>query len=132
MSSLIVLWLSFTVAACNLSSNELVWYLIFSGSVAGILFTLGEEPWIRGLFGYVPQLVFRILLLSLLVTFVVAFPETIYLIVQVPGLATYSAWEEVSFTSSPFFSPTLVGRTLILLMVIVAGLGSGLVVKLSV
>jgi hypothetical protein len=102
---------------------------VFFGSVAGILFTLGEEPWIRGLFGYIPQVVLRILLLSLLVNFGVAFPETIYLIV-VPGLAIYGAWEEVSFTASPFFSPTLMSRVLILLVVIGAGLSTGLIANL--
>ena len=131
MSSLIVLWLSLTVAAFNFSFNELTWYLFFFGSVAGILFTLSEEPWIKGLFGYVPQVVFRILLLSLLVTFVAAFPETLYLI-AVPSLAIYFAWEEVSFQSSPFFSPTLTGRFLILLTAVLAGICVGLAAQLII
>ncbi len=113
MSSLVVLWLTFTVVAWNLASGDLTWYLIFFGSVVGILCVFQEEAWIRGLLGYVPQAVVGMLILSLLVTFVIAYPETIFLLL-VPCLFLYFAWGEV-----------------ILLITILLGLGFGKFVDLT-
>ena len=130
MASLVVLWLTFTVVAWNLASGDLTWYLIFFGSVVGILCVFQEEPWIRGLLGYVPQAVVGMLILSLLVTFVIAYPETIFLLL-VPCLSLYFAWGEVSYISSPFYAPSLIGKFMILLITILLGLGFGKFVDLT-
>lgn len=129
MSSLVVLWLSFAVIAWNSASGNLAWYLVFFCFAVGILLTLEEEPWIRGLFGYIPQAIIATLILSLVATFVIAFPVTIFLLV-VPGASLYFAWQEVSYEFSAFFTPSNGGRLLILSTTALLGFGLGKVVDI--
>ncbi len=98
MSSLIVLWLSYTLVGWKLFWGDMVYYVALLAFIAVILFSLQDEPWIQGVFGYIPQAVTVILILSLLFTFMIAFPATVPLVV-LPMLSTFLAWQEMEGTT---------------------------------
>jgi hypothetical protein len=98
MSALFIFWLSYALVGWKLFWGDSIYYVVLLISVATILLAIQEEPWIQGVFGYVPQAVTVILILSLLLTFVIAFPATIYLVV-LPALSTLLAWQDMDSTS---------------------------------
>jgi hypothetical protein len=98
MSSLIVLWLSYTLVGWKLFWGDIIYYVALLIFIAVILFSLQDEPWIQGVFGYIPQAVTVILILSLLFTFMIAFPATVPLVV-LPMLSTFLAWQEMDATT---------------------------------
>jgi hypothetical protein len=98
MSALIILWLSYALVGWKLFWGEIIYYMVFLISTIAILFAMQEEPWIQGVFGYVPQAITVILILSLLLTFVITLPATMYLVV-LPALSTFLAWQEMDGTS---------------------------------
>jgi hypothetical protein len=98
MSALIILWLSYALVGLKLFWGDIIYYMVLLFSIVGILFAIQEEPWIQGIFGYVPQAITVILILSLLVTFVIALPATLYLVI-LPALSTRLAWQDLDCTS---------------------------------
>jgi hypothetical protein len=104
MSAFLILWLSYAVVGWKLFWGDIIYYMVLLISIAAILFAIQEEPWIQGVFGYVPQAVTVILVLSLLLTFAIAFPATIYLVV-LPALSTLLAWQDMDGTSYGIFGP---------------------------
>jgi hypothetical protein len=98
MNALMILWLSYALVGWKLFWGDIIYYMVFLISAVAILFAMQEEPWIQGIFGYVPQAVTVILILSLLLTFAIAFPATIYLVV-LPALSTLLAWQDMDGTS---------------------------------
>jgi hypothetical protein len=119
MSSLLVLWLSYTLVGWKLFWGDIIYYVALPILIAVILFSLQDEPWIQGVFGYIPQAVTVILTLSLLLTFMIAFPATVSLVV-LPMLSTFLAWQDMERTSYSRTIPrtkakiwTLVGTALL-------------------
>ncbi len=98
MSSLIILWLSYTLVGWKLFWGDIVYYVALLIFIAVMLFSLQDEPWIQGVFGYIPQAVTVILILSLLLTLMIAFPATVPLVV-LPMLSTFLAWQEMEGTA---------------------------------
>jgi hypothetical protein len=94
MSSLIILWLSYALVGWKLFWGDIVYYVACFISIALMLFSLQDEPWIQGVFGYVPQAITVILVLSLLLTSAIAYPAMIYLLV-IPSLSTFLAWRDL-------------------------------------
>lgn len=127
MSSLIILWLSYALVGWKLSLTDIIYYLVLLISLVVILLSVQDEPWIQGVFGYIPQAVTVILILSLLFTFVIAYPETVFLVV-VPALSTYLAWQEMSAIASGGFSPRLRPKLMTLLVTALLGLVVGEVI----
>jgi hypothetical protein len=93
-----ILWLSYALVGWKLFWGDIIYYIVLLASVVTILLAIQEEPWIQGIFGYVPQAVTVILILSLLVTFVITLPATLYLVV-LPALSTFLAWQDMDGTS---------------------------------
>jgi hypothetical protein len=119
MSSLLVLWLSYSLVGWKLFWGDIVYYVALLILMAVILFSLQDEPWIQGVFGYIPQAVTVILILSLLFTFMIAFPATVSLVV-LPMLSTFLAWQDMEKTAHSRIIPktkakiwTLVGTALL-------------------
>ena len=102
MSALFILWLSYALVGWKLFLEDGIYYVVLLISMVAILLSIQEEPWIQGVFGYVPQALTVILILSLLLTFVIAFPATIYLVV-LPTLSTLLAWQDMDSTSYSAF-----------------------------
>jgi hypothetical protein len=98
MSSLLVLWLSYSLVGWKLFWGDIIYYVALLVLIAVILFSLQDEPWIQGVFGYIPQAITVILILSLLFTFMIAFPATVPLVV-LPMLSTFLAWQEMEGTT---------------------------------
>jgi hypothetical protein len=94
MNTLFILWLSYALVGWKLFWGDSICYVVLLISMAVILLSLRDEPWIQGVFGYVPQALTVILILSLLLTFVIAFPTTIDLVV-LPALSTRLAWQDL-------------------------------------
>jgi hypothetical protein len=94
MSSLIILWLSYALVGWKLFWGDIIYYVVGFISVALILVSLQDEPWIQGAFGYIPQAITVILVLSLLLTFAIAYPAMIFLLI-LPALSTFLAWRDM-------------------------------------
>jgi hypothetical protein len=102
MSGLMILWFSYAFVGWKLFWGDIIYYVVFLISTVAILFAMQEEPWIQGVFGYVPQAITVMLILSLLVTFIITLPATLYLVV-LPGLSTLLAWQDMDCSSYAAF-----------------------------
>lgn len=94
MSSLLILWLSYALVGWKLFWGDIIYYVVGFISIALILVSLQDEPWIQGIFGYIPQAITVILVLSLLLTFAIAYPAMIFLLI-LPALSTFLAWRDM-------------------------------------
>ncbi|WP_404788876.1 hypothetical protein [Altericista sp. CCNU0014] len=129
MGSLFVLWLSYALVGWKLLLGDIVYYVAFLISIVVILVSIQDEPWIQGVFGYIPQAVTVILILSLLLTFIIAYPATIFLVV-VPALSTFMAWQDMEDCIAKRKLPRFKSRLWPLVAIALLGLAFGEIVDL--
>jgi hypothetical protein len=129
MSSLFILWLSYALVGWKLFWGDIIYYMALLIFITVILFSLQDEPWIQGAFGYIPQAVTVILSLSLLLTSMIAFPATVSLVI-LPMLSTFLAWQEMEGTPYRRTVPTTKSKLWTLAGVAMLGLLFGEIVDL--
>jgi hypothetical protein len=129
MSSLIILWLSYALVGWKLFWGDIVYYIACFISIALMLVAIRDEPWIQGVFGYIPQAITVILVLSFLLTFVVAYPATIFLLI-LPALSTFLAWRDMEDLTYGRAFPKLKSKLWKLALTALLGLAFGQMIDL--
>ncbi len=86
--------LAFALAGWSLSLRSLMLFAGIFLTIILLALSLRDTPWLYGLLGYIPQMLFLVLTLSLLLSLVVVFPVLIT-VAGLPGLATFLLWQEM-------------------------------------
>lgn len=93
-SPLILFWLAYALVGWRLSPNHIAWYVGIFTAVAALVLAISSNPWLGGLLGYTPQIIFTVLVTSILVTLLVSF-SILSTLVLVPLITTFLAWQEL-------------------------------------
>lgn len=94
--TLICLGLAYVLVGWYLAAHHVVWFVgIFIAALVFAL-SLASTPWLNGLFGYIPQALSIILIISTLVTLVVTC-SMLSTLVLIPFITTFLAWQELRF-----------------------------------
>ena len=124
--TLICFGLAYVLVGWYLAAHHVVWFVgIFIAALVFAL-SLASTPWLHGLFGYIPQALSIILIVSVLVTLVVTC-SMLSTLVLIPFVTTVLAWQELRFLD---FRKNQ--TFLILMAVAFLGLGLGEVVDILV
>jgi hypothetical protein len=93
-SPLILFWVAYALVGWKLSPNHIAWYIGVFMAVAALVLTISSNPWLGGVLGYTPQIIFTVLVTSILVTLIVSF-SILSTLILVPLITTFLAWQEL-------------------------------------
>lgn len=93
-SPLFLFWLAYALVGWKLSPNHIAWYIGVFTAVAALVLAISTNPWLGGLLGYTPQIIFTVLVTSILVTLLVSF-SILSTLILVPLITTFLAWQEL-------------------------------------
>jgi len=93
-SPLILFWLAYALVGWKLSPNHIAWYVGIFMAVAALVLTISSNPWLGGVLGYTPQIIFTVLVTSILVTLLVSF-AILSTLIFIPLITTFLAWQEL-------------------------------------
>jgi hypothetical protein len=124
--SLLLLGLGYGMVGWRLAAHHIFLFVGIAVAIASLVLSWNSEPWLGGVFGYLPQMLFVALVISLLITLTMSIPLMGTLVI-IPVLTTLLAWQDMQTTH-----PDKLYIWKVLILVILLGLGIGEFIDLTI